>query len=65
MNLQRYERRTGGYPHWHSEIYPESNQTEALHRVLFWLCYLNDVAVGGETEFAHQGVKVQPEQDGY
>jgi hypothetical protein len=39
MKLQRYEQTIGGYPHWHSEIYPESNQTEALHRVLFWLCY--------------------------
>lgn len=60
MNLQRYEQSTGGYPHWHSEIYPQSSTTDALHRVLFWMCYLNDVEVGGETEFAYQGTKIQP-----
>jgi hypothetical protein len=60
INLQKYLRGIGGYPHWHSEIYPQANGTDALHRVLFWICYLNDVDEGGETEFAYQGVKVQP-----
>jgi hypothetical protein len=60
MNMQRYEQKSGGYPHWHSEVYPEVGQTEALHRVLFWICYLNDVERGGGTEFVYQGAKVQP-----
>jgi len=60
MCLQRYTKGEGGYPHWHSEVYPQAGSTEALHRVLFWLCYLNDVETGGETEFAYQDIQVQP-----
>lgn len=60
INLQKYEPRTGGYPHWHSENYPEKGGTAALHRVLFSICYLNDVGSGGETEFAYQRVKITP-----
>lgn len=60
INVQKYEPRTGGYPHWHSENYPEKGGTAALHRVLFLICYLNDVESGGETEFAYQGMKVTP-----
>jgi hypothetical protein len=60
IKMQRYARGVGGYPHWHSEIFPEVESSEALHRVLFWLCYLNDVTSGGETEFLYQGVAVRP-----
>jgi hypothetical protein len=62
MNVQRYEAVVGGYPHWHSEIFPEPAGTEALRRVLFWLCYLNDVDTGGETKFAYQRVQIHPQQ---
>lgn len=59
INLQKYLQGTGGYHHWHSEIYPQSADCETLHRVLLWQFYLNDVADGGETEFLYQGRKVE------
>jgi hypothetical protein len=57
LNVQRYARGTGGYHHWHSEIYPRG---EALHRVLFFQYYLDDVADGGETEFFFQERRIAP-----
>ena len=35
---------------------------EALHRVVFWMYYLNDVAEGGETEFYFQKTSIRPEK---
>ena len=61
INLQKYLADQGGYPHWHSEIYPGDAAAEALHRILLWTIYLNDVPVGGETEFFYQERKVRPE----
>ncbi|MHB2016069.1 MAG: 2OG-Fe(II) oxygenase [Candidatus Xenobia bacterium] len=62
INLQKYSQGEGGYPHWHSEIYPQANDPEcdALHRVLLFMYYLNDVAEGGETEFFYQERKLRP-----
>ena len=60
VNLQKYSAGVGGYPHWHSEIYPQDRRCEPLHRVLFYLYYLNDVADGGQTEFFFQGRSIQP-----
>ena len=54
VNMQRYDTNVGGYPHWHSEIYPEDTRCDPLHRVLFYMYYLNDVTEGGETEFYFQ-----------
>lgn len=64
INLQHYRKGSGGYHHWHSEHYPHPSdpQQKSLHRVLFWLLYLNDVEQGGETEFFYQGAKVKPKQ---
>lgn len=59
INIQKYQAGVGGYRHWHAEICPEPT-FEALHRVVFWLYYLNDVEVGGETEFYFQKLKMQP-----
>ncbi len=42
---------------WHIDADPFN-----LERCLAVVAYMNDVAVGGETEFAHQGVKVAPKQ---
>ena len=61
VNLQKYLAGVGGYPHWHSEIYPSDQQTEALHRVLLWTVYLNDVSQAGETEFFYQSRKIVPQ----
>lgn len=61
INLQRYLRGRGHYRHWHSEHYPDPRGDEgALHRVLFLMIYLNDVADGGETKFYFQERQVQP-----
>lgn len=54
LNIQKYNAGTGGYHHWHSEIYPRDTNCETLHRVLLFMFYLNDVAEGGETEFLYQ-----------
>ncbi|SEA43494.1 2OG-Fe(II) oxygenase [Microbulbifer marinus] len=62
INFQHYEKARGGYHHWHSEHYPHPSDPaqKSLHRVLFWLLYLNDVEEGGETEFHYQGAKIKP-----
>ena len=58
--VQKYDRGVGGYPHWHSEIYPLDATCEHLHRVLLFMYYLNDVAEGGETEFYYQERAIRP-----
>ncbi|MFC6922690.1 2OG-Fe(II) oxygenase [Microbulbifer taiwanensis] len=64
INLQHYEKASGGYYHWHSEHFPHPTDPgqKSLHRVLFWLLYLNDVDEGGETEFCYQGAKIKPKK---
>ena len=59
INLQKYLQGSGGYHHWHSELYPQNASCETLHRVLLFQFYLNDVAEGGETEFLYQERKVE------
>lgn len=61
INLQKYLAGQGGYPHWHSEIYPIDQYCEPLHRVLLWTIYLNDVPEAGETEFFYQQRKIRPQ----
>lgn len=62
INMQKYIKQDGGYPHWHSEHYPHPTDTNqrSLHRVLLVLIYLNDIDVGGETEFLYQNIKLKP-----
>jgi hypothetical protein len=62
INLQKYLRGSGGYHHWHSEIYPQNASCETLHRVLLFQFYLNDVEEGGETDFLYQGRKIGAQQ---
>jgi hypothetical protein len=57
-NIQRYEADIGGYHSWHSEIAPIDLLT--LHRVLFWIVYLNDDFDEGETEFYYQRIRIKP-----
>jgi hypothetical protein len=59
INIQKYTAGSGGYPHWHCEIAPEES-FEALHRLVLWMYYLNDVEAGGETEFYFQNAKIHP-----
>ncbi len=60
INLQKYLAGSGGYHHWHSEVYPQDASGESLHRVLLFQFYLNDVDEGGETEFFYQQRMVAP-----
>lgn len=60
INIQRYLDGVGGYPYWHSEIYPQTGGDDVLHRVLLWTLYLNDGFEEGETEFLYQGYKATP-----
>ena len=60
VNAQKYQRDIGNYGYWHSEIYPQPNGNEPLHRVLLFLIYLNDVEDGGETEFYYQDKIIKP-----
>lgn len=62
VNLQKYDRKVGGYHHFHSENYPSAHDPEqkSLHRVLLFMYYLNDVREGGETEFYYQQRKLSP-----
>ena len=60
INVQKYSKQVGGYYYWHSEIYPKDPSCEALHRVLLFMFYLNDVDEGGETEFLYAEKKLKP-----
>ncbi|MBM7072056.1 2OG-Fe(II) oxygenase [Shewanella sp. 202IG2-18] len=62
INLQKYEKGVGGYHHWHSEQFPQNEHNEALHRVVLYMFYLNDVEEGGETEFYYQNRNVKPKK---
>lgn len=63
-NLQKYNKGTGGYHHWHSEFYPHPHdpQNASLHRNLLWMYYLNDVKDGGATSFYYQNQTITPKQ---
>ena len=56
--IQSYEP-GGGYFSWHCERNTGANPLIA-NRHLVYMTYLNDVTDGGETEFYHQELKVQP-----
>ncbi|HKB02714.1 MAG TPA: 2OG-Fe(II) oxygenase [Gemmataceae bacterium] len=61
INLQKYLAGVGGYPYWHSEVYPRDADCDTLHRVLLYSIYLNDVPEAGETEFFYQKRKIAPQ----
>lgn len=60
INAQKYDKNNGGYPYWHSEVYPQKGTNDALHRTMLFMFYLNDVTEGGETDFYYQNVSVKP-----
>ncbi len=55
--IGRYKAGEGKYD-WHVD---DSDPREMIKRRLSAVLYLNDVELGGETEFLHQQVKVKPE----
>ena len=63
-NLQKYNKGSGGYHHWHSEHFPSPRDPSnpALHRVLLWMYYLNDVTEGGGTSFYYQDKVIAPKR---
>lgn len=63
-NLQKYNKGSGGYHHWHSEHFPSPRDPSnpALHRVLLWMYYLNDVPEGGGTSFYYQDKVIAPKR---
>lgn len=62
IQAQKYVAGEGGYPYWHSEVYPQHGHNDALHRALLFMFYLNDVEEGGETEFYYQNKKISPKK---
>lgn len=62
IQAQKYQAGKGGYPYWHSEVYPQQGANDSLHRILLFMFYLNDVEEGGETEFYYQNKKIKPSQ---
>ena len=50
---------TQGYHVWHVE---HGAGIDNSHRALVYTIYLNDVKKGGETEFLHQSIRVQPKK---
>lgn len=60
INAQKYVAKSGGYPYWHSEVYPQAQHNDALHRILLFMFYLNDVEEGGTTDFYYQNRTVEP-----
>ncbi|MFT5759334.1 MAG: hypothetical protein ACI9LM_004092 [Alteromonadaceae bacterium] len=60
INAQKYARGKGNYSYWHSEIFPQMGNNDALHRTLLFLIYLNDVEDGGETDFYYQKKSIKP-----
>ena len=56
-NIQHYKPNEGFFG-WHCE----RSSYQSHQRALVFMTYLNDVTEGGETEFAHQKVKVKPQK---
>lgn len=60
IQVQKYNKNEGGFFNWHSEVYPLKDSNKNLDRILFFIYYLNDVSIGGETDFYHQNIKISP-----
>ncbi|RUO76976.1 2OG-Fe(II) oxygenase [Idiomarina seosinensis] len=60
IQMQKYDKAEGNYNYWHCEQFPQKGSTEALHRALLFMVYLNDVEEGGETDFYYQQRSLRP-----
>ena len=56
FNIQKYSR--GDH---FASLHSERTTLNSLHRLFAWMTYLNDVDDGGQTNFAHYGIKIKPE----
>jgi len=60
-NIQKYKKNVGHYKGWHCEsTAAEEVGTGSHYRVMTSMFYLNDVEIGGETNFLYSGLKVSP-----
>ena len=59
--MHRYKPPEQGYHIWHADWSPWSSIT-TRSRMVVGMLYLNDVYIGGETEFYHQQISTQPRQ---
>ena len=59
INIQKYPE-NGGYKKWHTERIGAQGLVGTRH--LVFMTYLNDVELGGETEFFHQQLKIKPQK---
>jgi cobalamin biosynthesis Mg chelatase CobN len=59
INIQKYNP-SQAYHAWHTER--ASHQIPNSSRHLVFMTYLNTVVTGGETEFYHQDIKIQPQK---
>lgn len=59
VNIQHYKPGEGFYA-WHTERTGAKPPT--CNRHVVFMTYLNDVTDGGETEFYHQQIKIQPKK---
>ena len=57
FNIQKYQPGEAFYG-WHAE----RASTRSIHRHLVFMTYLNTVTDGGQTEWFHQKLKIQPEK---
>ena len=56
FNIQKY------LPGDHfASLHSERTSLSTLHRLFAWMTYLNDVDDGGQTNFSHYGIKINPE----
>jgi len=60
INIQRYEPPGQAFHDWHCER--SGTHMPGALRHLVWMTYLNDVDEGGETEWYHQKLKLQPKK---
>ena len=59
-NIQYYTPNIGGFNIWHQER--DSCHPNNVYRQLVFMTYLNDVKIGGETEFYWQKLKIKPKK---
>ena len=57
--LKRYKKPKESYNAWHQDW---GLSPEQIQRFLVVMIYLNDVELGGETEFFHQQLRIKPEK---
>lgn len=58
IKIQKTEK-SQGFHQWHFE---HNGHSDSKNRLFAWILYLNDIEMGGETEFLYQSIRVQPKK---